>query len=347
MSLPKDHLRVTIAFPTYNRIKHIKNRIEEILAHPLADRFNILIIDNASPDGTATKLKNHYSHTNILILRNEANMGFTRNYLRLFDHCSTDWMFICSDEDRPALDAITELEPLLNAEQPPSCIIGSVNAIQNGEQYCERRKLGNPATPYDVDYTNYISGVIFHLPQTQPIHHFVSGMVKSNYFSATYPQRAIPFGLFTEGNVMTCRPVLAERIAYEKVSWEWVSRQTLGSSDTPSEILSFATLESRFKEWLSGFQFLLDLRKRFCSSTETLKRSDALITFHLENLYTYLLSAFAAEDAAIHQIFIRSTLLSVKKNLTQNSPEAFKLMEKSLTDITPTLPNLSQHGLNL
>lgn len=47
---------VLVIIPTYNEIENISNIIDAVLALP--DGFDILVIDDASPDGTQNAVRN-------------------------------------------------------------------------------------------------------------------------------------------------------------------------------------------------------------------------------------------------------------------------------------------------
>ena len=96
---------LTIGIPTFNRKEIVKKNILNILSDSfLFDKdINLIVSDNGSTDGTFDALfdiqKQYKFDKKIKIIRNEKNLGFTKNIFKLFEGCDTKYLLLTSDED--------------------------------------------------------------------------------------------------------------------------------------------------------------------------------------------------------------------------------------------------------
>ncbi|WP_375416578.1 glycosyltransferase family 2 protein [uncultured Hymenobacter sp.] len=97
---------LTICIPTYNRATILDTVIA--ITPQLTENVSIKIFDNCSDIPVSTILKGHLTDK-IHIVRNSANVGVSGNIIKCFEHCDTDWMWLLSDDDAPASDAISTI----------------------------------------------------------------------------------------------------------------------------------------------------------------------------------------------------------------------------------------------
>jgi len=73
-----------VIIPTYNEIGNIKNILEVILA--LEGAYHVLVVDDASPDGTATVVKSMFEQypDRLYILEREGKLGLGTAYIEGF-----------------------------------------------------------------------------------------------------------------------------------------------------------------------------------------------------------------------------------------------------------------------
>lgn len=81
MELPE----ITVGIVTYNRKSYITTLLQQIaqLAYPI-DKIKIIVVDNASIDGTSTLLAEQYP--SVTVLRNEENLGGSGGFNTFFNH---------------------------------------------------------------------------------------------------------------------------------------------------------------------------------------------------------------------------------------------------------------------
>jgi glycosyltransferase involved in cell wall biosynthesis len=96
---------LTIGIPTFNRKEIVKNNVLNILSDNfLFDKdINLIVSDNGSTDGTFDVLldiqKQYKFDKKFKIIRNEKNLGFTKNIIKLFEESDTKYLLLISDED--------------------------------------------------------------------------------------------------------------------------------------------------------------------------------------------------------------------------------------------------------
>jgi dolichol-phosphate mannosyltransferase len=54
--MPEHKLKVVVMIPTYNERENIRGLVRDILALPIADEISVLVVDDSSPDGTASEV---------------------------------------------------------------------------------------------------------------------------------------------------------------------------------------------------------------------------------------------------------------------------------------------------
>jgi glycosyltransferase involved in cell wall biosynthesis len=90
---------LTIGIPTHDRVAAITQHVKSLVAASVPDIVRVLVIDNASTDGTLESLSRICDGTCVRLLRNERNLGYRGNFLRLFEECQTEYLLVTSDED--------------------------------------------------------------------------------------------------------------------------------------------------------------------------------------------------------------------------------------------------------
>ena len=114
----RGRMLLTIGIPTYNRVAVVARHVDGLVAASVHDAAQVLIIDNASTDGTFERLRQICDGTTIRVLRNPVNLGWKGNVVRLFEECNTEYLLVTSDEE-PVMPAhLRELVRFLSARRP-------------------------------------------------------------------------------------------------------------------------------------------------------------------------------------------------------------------------------------
>ncbi len=111
-----DSILLSICIPTFNGAGKINNTLECIV-EAVGERNNIEVIisDNASTDNTNEIVKEYAeSYSYITLYRNERNVGFNSNMIKLIDeYASGQYCWVIGDDDFLDQDSIQLLMPLL------------------------------------------------------------------------------------------------------------------------------------------------------------------------------------------------------------------------------------------
>jgi glycosyltransferase involved in cell wall biosynthesis len=99
--------KLTVAIPTYNRAAKLRSQLASIAAQ-LTDEVQCCVFDNASTDETP-QIVEDIKDPRISYFHAAYNAGVVGNILRCFEHCSTEWLWILSDDDPIVPRAIEQL----------------------------------------------------------------------------------------------------------------------------------------------------------------------------------------------------------------------------------------------
>lgn len=120
-------MKISIAMATYNGAKYLKDQLDSVLNQTFSD-WELIIGDDCSTDHTM-EILTEYSQkdSRISIFQNDSNLGFKKNFEKIFCHCSGDYIACCDQDDVWTKD---HLEVLLNNIGDNDCI-GANAAICN------------------------------------------------------------------------------------------------------------------------------------------------------------------------------------------------------------------------
>ena len=212
-SLDRNTPILTIGIPTFNRSGAVCARLKDLVVLEISDQIEILIIDNHSTDGTSENLNKitipSHLNSNIQIISNEKNLGFVGNFFSLFDHCRSEYLLVCSDEDEVLAMGIKHLLDFL-VEKSPDFV--SPQAVVRGQLY--RGKKGTTELDYlqHEEASFYISGLCFKIESAKKFLSWLPDLANQNSLVEVYPQTALAGCLLVEGrgfwlNTMVTRQV--------------------------------------------------------------------------------------------------------------------------------------------
>ncbi len=128
-ALMKHLQKVSIIIPVFNKVEFTQKCLEAIVKNTPGELYEVIIIDNASTDGTRGFLKSLEGDVKIII--NEKNLGFSRACNQGAQRASTDYLLFLNNDTEPMKGW---LEPLLNILKWDSSIgaVGGKLLFQNG-----------------------------------------------------------------------------------------------------------------------------------------------------------------------------------------------------------------------
>lgn len=101
--------KVSIIIPVFNKVEFTKKCLEAIVKNTPSELYEVLIIDNASTDGTRDFLK--CLEGDVKIITNDKNLGFSKACNQGARKASTDYLLFLNNDTEPRKGW---LEPLLN-----------------------------------------------------------------------------------------------------------------------------------------------------------------------------------------------------------------------------------------
>lgn len=105
-------MKLTIAIPTYNRNQLLRENLE-LLIPQLTGDCRLLILDNCSDVPVADTLADLWEKmpagVEREVIRHPVNVGACANVLRAFELCTTEWLWVLSDDDFVASNAVSTI----------------------------------------------------------------------------------------------------------------------------------------------------------------------------------------------------------------------------------------------
>ena len=102
---------LTIAIPTYNRAAKLRAQLERLLPQ-LHPEVRVCVYDNASTDDTRQVVEPFLSK-GVFYFCAGFNGGGNLNFLRCFEGCETEWLWILSDDDQISATAVKDAVELV------------------------------------------------------------------------------------------------------------------------------------------------------------------------------------------------------------------------------------------
>lgn len=117
---------LSICIPTYKRGDIVAATLEHV-ARIEGDEVEFVVSDNASPDNTEKLVRAAASaDSRIRYFRNEKNLGYDANILKLVERARGEFIFYLSDEDRLELSSIPWLLETIKQNPGVSQILGAI-----------------------------------------------------------------------------------------------------------------------------------------------------------------------------------------------------------------------------
>jgi glycosyltransferase involved in cell wall biosynthesis len=180
-----NNVTITIGIPTYKRRDSVIQRVKDLLSYNIQDSIKILVIDNASPDGTFEGLSQFGTLKNLSILKNERNLGFAGSFLRMLKCCDTQYLIVVSDEDEILKINLPAYIDFLDKKSPDFV---SPKALMNAEVYRGRAKTGLINLDDFESAGFYLSGLTYKIQKCSEGIKFIEKNRVNNSAAEMYPQ---------------------------------------------------------------------------------------------------------------------------------------------------------------
>jgi hypothetical protein len=127
----KNNNLLAIGIPTYKRPEFAIKLIKKIID---ANIYDQIIICSNSFEPTLSSYIESIDTKNIVFFQQNENVGLAKNYFKLIELCSCNYLHVVSDEDAPNKENTKLLYERLSKSSPVSIIVATVNDI-NGKVY--------------------------------------------------------------------------------------------------------------------------------------------------------------------------------------------------------------------
>lgn len=105
--------RLSIVIVTYNSTRHIDGCLGSLVGHPPAIGHDIVVVDNASTDGTAAAIRSRWSA--VRVIDAGANRGFAAANNVGIRHSTSELILLLNPDTRVPADAVDRLVAALDA----------------------------------------------------------------------------------------------------------------------------------------------------------------------------------------------------------------------------------------
>lgn len=302
---------LTIAIPTYNREVAVSANVARligILSEVNDKDISVLVIDNDSTDGTylrLTSLSCKYDG-HVRVLRNEKNLGYNGNFVRLFEEAKCEYLLFLSDEDFLISDYLNDLVEFLRHARPlftssPFYLNDNVKPYR-GRSSRKRVKLQEFSSA-----SFYLSGLVFN------VEHSINIIKKSKeHFTHTnqiYPQVLLASILLAKGDCYWFEKPLAQKQFNLDTSITYKGGR-------------YDLLDGRWIQHILQLEFFYFWRSQM-ESNHVIDKVSKMIRYHNRNLFGKLYSSIEREYPEVYFNFLIGACIVVHKAL-------FKIMLKRL-----------------
>lgn len=206
---------LTIGIPTYNRPDSLEETLKQ-LQNEKHDHFNILIIDDYPLNNYTQKLIGRYQQSmpNISYYRNNINLGYAKNILRIYELTKTPYVWLLSDDDKVLPGAPKKIINAVSIYKPTVAVFNHVFI----DSYGKNRVAGVEETALHTDIKNFDSE---KLQWTG----FLSGIIVEKRISLTKIKKTY-FKKNVFFQVTLCLFLLSKKFRYCQVAESIVKRNT-------------------------------------------------------------------------------------------------------------------------
>jgi abequosyltransferase len=180
-----DQPLLTIAIPTFNRAKYLRQLLSSLFDQLLGRTdVELVVSDNASSDDTSTIIGEFQMRGLILrYLRNSVDIGSDANFRQCFEQAQGKYVWICGDDDIVIPGAISKILKLLDAEEYALAYITPYWFRNDHEAERTRDRFGR--------FAQVLPGGLQFAQRTGAMIGFLSSMIVNKNIYSTIPHRPL------------------------------------------------------------------------------------------------------------------------------------------------------------
>ena len=208
---------LTIGIPTFNRVQGVTEHIKGLIGASVPEEAEILVIDNASTDGTFETLKEICDGTPVRVLRNDRNLGFRGNFLRLFQECQTEYLLVTSDEDPVIAPNLGALIGFLLANKPLFVSPQYYRRERPAKLYRGRGKARRITAEEFRSCSSHMPGLVYKTQESSEVVSDMKAHLEKEELAA-YPQVILAAGLILRGACFWWdQPIVHQQYVFPKL----------------------------------------------------------------------------------------------------------------------------------
>lgn len=184
---------LTISIPTFNREKYVvdllQSVISEIIEGKAEDIVEVIIIDNCSADNTKAVVGSFLSYPFVKYIRNDVNIGMTKNLIKCFEEAKGEFCMIYGDDDLMVKDSLRKILKIIKENTAiPVAIFKAIESPYISDLYPKKIDISDAAERYFY----YIGNVGIFLVNTALAKQAISCYRKS-VENSCWPQTEVLF----------------------------------------------------------------------------------------------------------------------------------------------------------
>jgi glycosyltransferase involved in cell wall biosynthesis len=215
---------LTIGIPTYNRSDDLYHLLKKITDHKIfLKNSQILVIDDGSTDSTKEifekeNLESSAPLNTIKFLRNEKNIGYPKNFIRLFQECETDYLLVLADDNVIFEDGFLNAIQVIKSRKPSFLSSPWIQGGKIAHRTWKRGASDGMITISDFFRSaDHAPGLIYDCNKAKKYLNEIEKRIASNCsFTSVFPQVNLSLNLFLNegGCYYTSTPLGAEGSAH-------------------------------------------------------------------------------------------------------------------------------------
>lgn len=154
--------RLTVILTTYNRLNYLKKAIDSVLNQTFKD-FDLLILDNASLDGTDEYIKS-LQDERIIYIRNPENIGALNNGLKSFDlirnSIKSEFISFFHDDDVMKPNLLESEIRVFKKYKDVVLVSTNIELIDENEKTIKKKGLRRISHDIIIEKYKYIEGFL-------------------------------------------------------------------------------------------------------------------------------------------------------------------------------------------
>lgn len=159
-------IKLSLLIPTLNSCAYLKACLESIAQYPPQMAYEIIIVDNASTDGTLEMLASEYA--DIQVIKNDSNEGFTKPANQLLHAAQGQYLVLLNPDTKLTEDVFTPQIDWMEAN--PNVGI-AIPKVLNGDGSFQAQCKRGDATPAAVFGYFLKLGKLF--PKNRPLNSYL------------------------------------------------------------------------------------------------------------------------------------------------------------------------------